>query len=158
MGTSLHSVCRILGLPASPSLRVALTQPAIVAWVHTCAAHGSPQHQHLCAASDASGAVRRGETPTQSVLAQLLQPDTPGNSTGTPMARDLTEALAALASDKRLMSTFQVSRPACLLQSSRGCAIFVCMLQPSQLQGQLSGCQCLCKLIKQQAVGFAVTK
>ena len=123
MGTSLHSVCRILGLPASPSQRVGLTQPAIAAWVHTCAAHGRTQHQHLCAASDASGAVRRGETPTQSVLAQLLQPDTPGHSTGTPMARDLTEALAALASDKRLMSTFQVSRNACLLQSSRGCAI-----------------------------------
>lgn len=62
------------------------------------------------AASDASAAVRRGETPTQSVLAQLLQPDTPGHSTGTPMARDLTEALAALASDKRLMSTFQETR------------------------------------------------
>ena len=89
------------------------------------AAHGRAPLPRLCAASDASGVVRRGETPTQSVLAQLLQPDTPGNSTGTPVARDLTEALAALASDKRLMSTFQVSRTACLLQCSWGCTIVV---------------------------------
>lgn len=107
-------------MPASLSQRVGLLQPAMVTWMYTPAAHGTAQHQLVCAASDASAAVRRGETPTQSVLAQLLQPDTPGHSTGTPMARDLTEALAALASDKRLMSTFQVSWTACPLQCSRG--------------------------------------
>ena len=44
-----------------------------------------------------------------SALSQLLQSDTQP-STGTPMARDLTEALTALASNKRLMSSMQASR------------------------------------------------
>lgn len=44
-----------------------------------------------------------------SALSQLLQSDTQA-STGTPMARDLTEALTALASNKRLMSSMQASR------------------------------------------------
>lgn len=44
-----------------------------------------------------------------SALSQLLHSDTQA-STGTPMARDLTEALTALASNKRLMSSMQASR------------------------------------------------
>lgn len=44
-----------------------------------------------------------------SALSQLLHSDTQP-STGTPMARDLTEALTALASNKRLLSSMQASR------------------------------------------------
>ena len=48
-------------------------------------------------------------TAAGSALSQLLQADTQP-STGTPMARDLTEALTALASNKRLLSSMQASR------------------------------------------------
>ena len=48
-------------------------------------------------------------TAASSALSQLLQSDTQP-STGTPMARDLTEALTALASNKRLLSSMQASR------------------------------------------------
>ena len=43
-------------------------------------------------------------------LSQLLQQPETQPSTGTPMARDLTEALTALASNKRLLSSMQASR------------------------------------------------
>ena len=43
-------------------------------------------------------------------LSQLLGQSDVQAPTGTPMARDLTEALAALASNKRLLSSMQASR------------------------------------------------
>lgn len=53
---------------------------------------------------------RRSDSQSaNSALSQLLQSDTQP-STGTPMARDLTEALTALASNKRLLSSMQASR------------------------------------------------
>lgn len=60
-------------------------------------------------ASASSSQSPPSSTAASSALSQLLQSDTQP-STGTPMARDLTEALTALASNKRLLSSMQASR------------------------------------------------
>lgn len=70
------------------------------------------QHSHP-RGSNSTSPAQQGRQQQQNprrpkTLAELLQqPDTPG-SAGTPMARDLQQALARLASDKKLM--LQVSQ------------------------------------------------
>ncbi|DBA93109.1 TPA: hypothetical protein ACH3X2_003427 [Trebouxia sp. C0005] len=67
--------------------------------------HIAGEHSHR--RSDSQSAST--SNAASSALSQLLQSDTQA-STGTPMARDLTEALTALASNKRLLSSMQASR------------------------------------------------
>ncbi len=67
--------------------------------------HIADEHSHQ--RSDSRSAST--SNAASSALSQLLQSDTQA-STGTPMARDLTEALTALASNKRLLSSMQASR------------------------------------------------
>lgn len=95
-----------------------------LARVNTVSRSHSPESAHTTAESlqnnhllddqtnrKASASAQSPSTSTaaSSALSQLLQSDTQP-STGTPMARDLTEALTALASNKRLLSSMQASR------------------------------------------------
>lgn len=101
------------------------TSAARLARLNTVSRHASPSRPQ---AQDAAAAdpLNNGQIPddhadhshrrtdsqsasASSALSQLLHSDTQA-STGTPMARDLTEALTALASNKRLMSSMQASR------------------------------------------------
>ena len=75
---------------------------------------GTLQNGHLADDHAERDADRRAgsqatSTSASSALSQLLHSDTQP-STGTPMARDLTEALTALTSNKRLLSSMQASR------------------------------------------------
>ena len=96
--------------------------PARLARVNTVSRTASPDRSQTAASNLQNGhflddhADRKtgsgsasSSAAASSALSQLLQSDTQP-STGTPMARDLTEALTALASNKRLMSSMQASR------------------------------------------------
>lgn len=105
-----------LDLPRPPASRLAR--------VNTVSRTQSPERTQTTTDSQQTSHLSEGQTnrkapassqspPTStaasSALSQLLQSDTQP-STGTPMARDLTEALTALASNKRLLSSMQASR------------------------------------------------
>lgn len=98
------------------------TSAARLARLNTVSRQTSPTHPEHSALPSHNGHIadehahRRSESQSastsnaaSSALSQLLQSDTQA-STGTPMARDLTEALTALASNKRLLSSMQASR------------------------------------------------
>lgn len=80
-----------------------------------------PSEQTNASSEQAANGVHRSSKRSRSAnstvfsdlepaLSQLLQQPETQPSTGTPMARDLTEALTALASNKRLLSSMQASR------------------------------------------------
>ena len=105
---------------AAPDLH--RTSAARLARLNTVSRQTSPTHPEHSALPSHSGHIadehahRRSDSQSastsnaaSSALSQLLQSDTQA-STGTPMARDLTEALTALASNKRLLSSMQASR------------------------------------------------
>ena len=98
------------------------TSAARLARLNTVSRQASPSHPQHSALPSHNGHIadehahRRSDSQSastsnaaSSALSQLLQSDTQA-STGTPMARDLTEALTALASNKRLLSSMQASR------------------------------------------------
>lgn len=105
---------------AAPDLH--RTSAARLARLNTVSRQASPKHPQHSALPLHNGHIadehsrRRSDSQSastsnaaSSALSQLLQSDTQA-STGTPMARDLTEALTALASNKRLLSSMQASR------------------------------------------------
>jgi len=105
---------------AAPDLH--RTSAARLARLNTVSRQASPTHPQHSALPSHNGHIadehahRRSNSQSastsnaaSSALSQLLQSDTQA-STGTPMARDLTEALTALASNKRLLSSMQASR------------------------------------------------
>ena len=114
--------------PAEPDLertsasRLARLNTVARSTPHTAAAADATSHGSSSAHTDQApnGAHRTGMrsksannsaySDLEPALSQLLQQPETQPSTGTPMARDLTEALTALASNKRLLSSMQASR------------------------------------------------